>query len=93
MYLPKMFENLNPEAIGQFIRSNPFGMIISQSNGNMTATHIPMELVLDENKNWTIVGHISKANDQWNRRTGRSQTRIFFILSRSPISGFKAGRF
>lgn len=86
MYLPKMFENLNSEAIGQFIRSNPFGMIISQSNGNMTATHIPMELVIDENKNWTIVGHISKANAQGETFEEGSEVLIVFQGAHSYIS-------
>ncbi|MBI3786789.1 MAG: FMN-binding negative transcriptional regulator, partial [Ignavibacteriales bacterium] len=36
--MPKLYENFDLKALEQFIRSNPFGMIISQSNGSMAAT-------------------------------------------------------
>lgn len=86
MHLPKIYENLDLEAIEQFIHANPFGMIISQSNGNITATHIPMELVTDEDKNWSIIGHISRANAQGKTFEEGSEVLIVFQGAHSYIS-------
>ena len=64
MYIPHHFKNENIEEVKAFLNANGFGILISQGDGKITGTHIPMELDTDENGDSVLVGHISKANPQ-----------------------------
>lgn len=61
MYTPKYFRNEDHDATKEFIMQNGFGILISAANGNLLATHIPLELSADGTK---LLGHISKGNPQ-----------------------------
>lgn len=65
MYIPNYYKNENLEEVKNFLIGNSFGILINQTNGKLTGTHIPMELDKDENGDDVLVGHISKANPQW----------------------------
>lgn len=65
MYIPNHFKNENLEEVKGFLIKNSFGILINQTKGKLTGTHIPMELDTDEHGNDVLVGHISKANPQW----------------------------
>jgi transcriptional regulator len=62
MYIPKDFQQHDPEAIKGFIKQNGFGIIVSQKEGHLLATHIPFEFSEDESK---LISHVSLANPQW----------------------------
>lgn len=64
MYIPHYYKNDNIEEVKSFINENNFGILISQSNNKLSATHIPMIFDADENGNKILIGHISKANPQ-----------------------------
>jgi transcriptional regulator len=65
MHIPNHFKNENLEEVKSFLIENSFGILINQTNGKLTGTHIPMELDKDENGDDVLVGHLSKANPQW----------------------------
>lgn len=65
MHIPNYFKNENLEEVKNFLIANSFGILINQTHGKLTGTHIPMELDTDENGDDILVGHISKANPQW----------------------------
>jgi transcriptional regulator len=65
MHIPNYYKNENIEEVKNFLIGNSFGILINQTNGKLTGTHIPMELDKDENGDDVLVGHISKANPQW----------------------------
>lgn len=65
MFIPKLYRNDNIEEVRQFIEQNSFAILISQSNQQLWATHIPIELVQNEEGIDVLQGHISKANPQW----------------------------
>ncbi len=65
MYIPAYYKNENSEQIKEFLIQNSFAILISQVDGRPWATHIPLELELDEHGKDILVGHISKANTQW----------------------------
>src|SRR4051812_15778197 len=62
MYVPKQFKNNEPAQIKDFIRKNGFAILVSQCEGKIVATHLPLELNEDGEK---LSGHISRANPQW----------------------------
>jgi transcriptional regulator len=83
MYTPKHFVNNNTAEIYQFIRSNSFGILVSQQSGKMLATHIPIELSDDGTK---LHGHISRANPQWKNFTTQDEVLAIFSGPHAYIS-------
>lgn len=79
MYIPDIYKNENLEEIIGFLKENSFGILINQQNGNIAATHIPLELQIRENDKQFLVGHISKENPQW--QSFENDDRILAIFS------------
>lgn len=82
MYIPKYFEVTDRKIIEQFIRENSFATIISSGNEFPTATHIPIELEVNEKGEKVLWGHISKANSQWKLFESNPNVLVIFL---SPI--------
>jgi len=75
MYIPKQFRNNDASTITDFIRHHGFGILVSQADSRMVATHIPLELSEDETK---LTGHIAKANPQWKNFDNDAEVMIIF---------------
>ena len=65
MYIPHYYKNENLEEVKDFLKKNSFGILVNQLNGRPWATHIPLELDVDQDGKEVLVGHIAKANPQW----------------------------
>lgn len=65
MYIPHKYKNENIEEVKDFLKKNSFGILINQVAGKPWATHIPIELDVDEDGKDILISHISKANPQW----------------------------
>lgn len=64
MYTPKHFKIHDKKEIYEFINSNSFAILISNNNGKLNASHIPVLLKSDEGENGFLYGHVAKANRQ-----------------------------
>lgn len=65
MFVPKQFRIEDPDKAIDFIKENSFGILVSQKEGKLLATHIPLEYSIDVNTGEAILsGHIAKANEQ-----------------------------
>lgn len=64
MYIPPKFNDSTYEEILDFVKANSFGILVNQSQNELTATHIPLQLILD-GEVVKLTGHISKGNPQW----------------------------
>ena len=65
MFIPAYYRNNDLSEIKSFIRKNSFATLITCENDFADASHIPIELI-EENENDTFLqGHISRANPQW----------------------------
>ena len=60
MYIPKPFQMPNAE-IHDFIKSNPFGILITASDNGLFATHIPFH-IKQVDDSWVLFGHLAAAN-------------------------------
>ncbi|MBT1705513.1 FMN-binding negative transcriptional regulator [Chryseosolibacter indicus] len=83
MYTPKIFNNTNTEEVKTFIRKNSFGILVSQVNNKLWATHIPLELTEDD---IFLEGHISKANPQWRNFNAGDEVMAIFQGAHTYIS-------
>ena len=81
MYIPDIYKNENQEEIINFLQENSFGILINQNNGNILATHIPLEFEVTKNGKQFLEGHISKENPQW--ITFENDNRVLAIFSGS----------
>lgn len=86
MYTPEVYKNENQEDIHAFLRKNSFGILINQTEGKLTATHIPLELDSDKNGNLILHGHISKENPQWKAFSENDEILAVFSGPHSYIS-------
>jgi transcriptional regulator len=85
MYVPKYFKQEDLDSIQQLIESNGFGILVSQLEGKLWATHIPMELERVDNQ-FYLFGHISKANKQFNGFMDDQEVMVIFQGAHAYIS-------
>jgi transcriptional regulator len=83
MYTPKYARNEDISSIKAFIRENSFGILVSNAQQKLIATHIPLEFSADESK---LLGHISRANPQWKTFTPESEILVIFNGPHAYIS-------
>lgn len=80
MYIPRLYNNPDTAAIRRFVDQHPFAVLVSASGANAPlATHLPLMLELDDQGHEILVGHISKANPQW--QTWADGGRVLAIFS------------
>lgn len=79
MYIPEDYKNNNLEDVKDFLQKNSFGILVNQTEGKLCATHIPLELDINENGKDVLVGHISKENPQW--KGFESSDKVLAIFS------------
>ncbi|MAU16321.1 MAG: protease [Muricauda sp.] len=78
MYIPPHYNNHNIEEIKDFLRSNSFGILINIVDNKPWGTHIPLELETDGQGKDILVGHIAKANPQWQNFSDQSEVLCIF---------------
>tara|TARA_A100000171_G_C2129463_1_gene145721 strand:- start:1895 stop:2503 length:609 start_codon:yes stop_codon:yes gene_type:complete len=86
MYTPSHYKNENLDEVREFLKQNSFGILINQTDGRPWATHIPLELDVDDEGKDILVGHISKANPQWKSFEGNEEVLAIFNGPHSYIS-------
>ncbi|MFD2098196.1 FMN-binding negative transcriptional regulator [Flagellimonas iocasae] len=64
MYIPPHYKNEDLDEIKDFLVNNSFGILINTVDNKPWATHIPLELDIENGKD-ILVGHIARANPQW----------------------------
>lgn len=65
MYTPEHFKMNDKDEIIEFIRHNSFAILISNNDGKLNSTHIPILIENEEGENGFLYGHFAKANQQW----------------------------
>jgi transcriptional regulator len=83
MYTPKHFQNNDPEDVRRFLEANGFGILISQTSGQLQATHLPMLLSEDGTK---LTGHLARGNQQSKSFAGPGEVLAIFSGPHTYIS-------
>lgn len=86
MYIPEQYKNEKISEVRNFLTENSFGILVSQVNGKPWATHIPLELDLDDEGNDILVSHIAKANPQWKQFSEATEVLCIFNGPHSYVS-------
>lgn len=77
MYLPKLYREEDKERILEFLKQNNFAAIVNFNGERPIATHVPTEVVEDEQGRLVIYSHMSRANPQWRTWAGKEVLLIF----------------
>lgn len=85
MHTPSCFKIEDLSIIDQFIQDHSFGTIISQGDQYPLATHIPLELEINQQGEQVLWGHISKGNPQWKSFISHPAVLVTFV---SPIDHY-----
>lgn len=64
MYIPKYFKITNDDEIWNFVQNNSFGTIVTTKSGKPIATHLPLQLMKEEDT-YYLTGHMAYGNPQW----------------------------
>src|SRR6266700_638690 len=82
MYIPE-FNRVEDHTIAvAFIRANPFGVLVSTTDGGPFATHLP--LLIDESADRiTLRGHVAKANPHW-QMIGQEEAHESLVIFHGP---------
>ena len=64
MYIPKYFKVTNFDEIQEFVQMNSFGTLITTKKGKPIATHLPLQLMKEDDA-YYITGHMAYGNPQW----------------------------
>jgi transcriptional regulator len=65
MYIPEHFRETNPERIAALVEAYPFGALITAPSGVPYVSHLPFLFESTSGTNGKLLGHMARANPQW----------------------------
>lgn len=77
MYIPKSFSETDLDTLQAFMQQHNFAAVVSQLEGELVATHLPLMLDKTRGQYGTLVGHLARANTQWKGFDEREALVIF----------------
>ncbi len=78
MYTRAHFAETDLGKLHDAIQAYSFATLVSQHAGELTASHLPLLLKRDaEGEYGTLLGHMAKANPQWQQAAGQDVLAIF----------------
>jgi transcriptional regulator len=77
MYVPSAFSETDPKKLFELIGQNSFGLLVSQHGGELFATHLPLLLDWTAGPYGSLIGHMARANQQWQSADGQAVLAIF----------------
>ena len=77
MYVPQSFVETDQTTLHEFIEQHSFATLISHGGQAPQASHLPLLLEPSDEGQGTLLGHMAKANVQWQQADGQSVLAIF----------------
>lgn len=77
MYIPPAFQESDLPTLHEFIKHHSFGLLVLQHDGSPFATHLPFLLDRTEGALGALVGHVARANPQWEHCLGQQVLAVF----------------
>ncbi|MCI0457772.1 MAG: FMN-binding negative transcriptional regulator [Gemmataceae bacterium] len=78
MYIPTAFNQPDRDTLHAFIEANSFALLCSTGEGGLPfASHLPLLLERSTAPLGVLVGHMARANPQWQQADGRPVLAVF----------------
>jgi transcriptional regulator len=87
MYIPAAFRESRLEAMHDLMRAHSFATLISQLDGQLFATHLPLLLDASGGPNGVLKGHMARPNPHWHAFTDDApESLVIFLGEHAYIS-------
>jgi transcriptional regulator len=86
MYVPASFRITDSEKLSAFIDRYSFATLVTNNANSPFATHLPLQLLRDDGSQGTLVGHLARANPQWQHFGSDQEVLAMFQGPHSYIS-------
>jgi transcriptional regulator len=86
VYIPAHFAVNDQAALHDLMRRFSFATLVTQHEGRLFATHLPLLLHADAGEHGTLVGHMARANEQWRDCERGVEALVIFQGDHSYIS-------
>jgi transcriptional regulator len=86
MYIPSSFAETDLTTLHTFMQTHNFAALVTQHEGAMTATHLPLMLDASRGACGTLIGHLARANRQWQHFTSGQEVFVMFQGAHTYIS-------
>jgi transcriptional regulator len=77
MYIPAAFAEADLPKLLDFIEQHSFGLLVSQVDELPFASHLPFLLERTTGPHGTLIGHMARANPQWEQIEGKAVLAVF----------------
>ena len=77
MYIPASFQETDINKLHDFIEQHSFATLISQHDSEPVASHLPLLLDRKSSSNGRLIGHMARANPQWQSAAAQHVLVIF----------------
>jgi transcriptional regulator len=86
MYTPPHYREADLTTLREFIQRYNFGLLVSLGPEGLEATHLPMLLEVDRGLQGVLVGHMARANRQWEALEGAQEVLAVFSGPHAYVS-------
>lgn len=86
MYIPPYYKNEDPKSIREFLKQHEFAVLVNQVEGKLWATHIPLQLGVNNEGKEVLYGHVARSNPQWKSFKNNPEVMAVFQGPHSYIS-------
>jgi transcriptional regulator len=77
MYIPASFKQDDVAVLHEFIEQHSFATLVSRHDEAPLASHMPLLLDRGSGASGTLIGHVARANPQWQQAEGQNVLAIF----------------
>jgi transcriptional regulator len=77
MYIPAAFAEYELAALHDVMEQNSFALLVSQHQGQPFASHLPLLVDRQAGPHGTLIGHMARANPQWQSAAGQEVLAVF----------------
>ena len=78
MYRPRYYDIDDDAVLHRFMREHSFALLVTAPQGIPTASHIPLFLDTDGDGPDRLLGHVAKANTQWQDFDAKTEAMAMF---------------
>lgn len=78
MYLPRAFREDDLGTLHALMQQHSFATLVTQQDGGMEASHLPLLLEPQEGPYGTLLGHMARANPQWQTFATHPEVLVIF---------------
>ncbi len=86
MYLPKSFEVTDPDKLAEVMHCFSFATLITTTERVPFATHLPVLHRCQPGTAGVLVGHVARANPQWQQFTNQTESLAIFSGPHAYVS-------